>query len=527
MNVSYGPGPHLLMVGPAAVVLLDTAADAPLVDRLWPLVESAADLPAVLDALLVDGLSALPDFALLVCEPAPAVLLRGEATVDLGDDVLDGRDAVSWREATIDAGTSRVGIRLSAEPAGTVRLPCEGGVLFAGAVQVDLGSRPDSRRRAVRRPAPVAAVPDEPAPTGRGRKAGAAEPATAVPAVTFGAAATADPAAALDESAVDLGTSDLDADLPEGEAPDEDVPNYDHMFHTVGPEHAALLQAALSPAASTDPDGHAGSALILPGDEADDDVTAAEAVEPPVAEPDPTPLPVVPAQPSVVAVSSGLIDAVPWASPGPSHSSTPAPATARVAVSPVAPALASAAQPDLDVEVDDATVSREQHQHVLAQLAASADRVGPLVHAVTCEAGHLNDPQRDRCRICSSPIPETAPVTVPRPVLGQLRLSTGDVVQLDRGVVLGRNPKGDKAAAERPHLVQVDNKAGDVSRSHVSVVLDGWHVLVKDLRSTNGTYVQLPGEQPQRLRPEEPVPLEPGACVVLADGVSFSFEVTA
>lgn len=528
MNVLYGPGSHLLLVGPAAVVLLDTAADAPLIDRLWPLVEAGADLPAVLDALLVDGLSALPGFALVVTEPSPAVLVRGQGVAQVGGGEVDGRGAASWREAPVDSCTQQVGLRLSAETAGTVRLPCDGGVLFAGAVQVYLGSRPDARRRAVRRPATVAAVREEPVAAGHaGPGQHTAEISAATPAVLSEPATAeddpADPAVPVDESAHAAPDScDEDAEIfTEDEA--DDVPNYDHMFHTVGPQHAALLNAALSPATGqSDEPASAGSTA----GETDGDVTAAEPIEPSAADVVPTPLPQVPAQPSAVPVPTGLIDAVPWASPGPPVGATPAPAATRVAVAAAAPARAVSAQPDGDSEVDDATVSREQHQQVLAQLAASADRVGPLVHAVACEAGHLNDPQRDRCRVCASAIPEKAPVTVPRPVLGQLRLSTGDVVLLDRGVVLGRNPKADRTAAERPHLVQVDNKAGDVSRSHVSVALDGWHVLVKDLRSTNGTYVQLPGEQPQRLRPEEPVPLQPGACVVLADGVSFSFEVT-
>jgi hypothetical protein len=115
-------------------------------------------------------------------------------------------------------------------------------------------------------------------------------------------------------------------------------------------------------------------------------------------------------------------------------------------------------------------------------------------------------------------------VETPRPVLGALRLSTGDVVTLDRGVVLGRAPEaGD---GERPHLVKVLSPSGDISRVHLEVVLEGWHVLVRDLGSTNGSTVSVPGEAPVRVRAHELVAIEPGTEVSLADEVSFRFEVT-
>ena len=170
-------------------------------------------------------------------------------------------------------------------------------------------------------------------------------------------------------------------------------------------------------------------------------------------------------------------------------------------------------------EVDERTVTRPP------AVAAPSDRIGPLVHAISCPAGHLNPPQGAACRLCRAPLPDVDPVTAPRPVLGELRLSTGGVVTLDRDVLLGRGPKDLADGDERPHVVKVNNPANDVSRNHVAVRLDGWHVLVEDLGSTNGTLVRMPGEEPQRLRPKELVPIPPGTDVVLADGISFRYEV--
>lgn len=116
---------------------------------------------------------------------------------------------------------------------------------------------------------------------------------------------------------------------------------------------------------------------------------------------------------------------------------------------------------------------------------------------------------------------------MPRPPLGVLRLSTGDVVTLDRSVRLGRTPTAGEGVApgDRPHLVRVPSPERDISRNHVEVVLDGWHVLVRDLGTTNGTTVALPGEPPVRLRAADQQVLEPGSVVAMADEVSFTFEV--
>jgi pSer/pThr/pTyr-binding forkhead associated (FHA) protein len=165
-------------------------------------------------------------------------------------------------------------------------------------------------------------------------------------------------------------------------------------------------------------------------------------------------------------------------------------------------------------------------------MTAAPDRIGPLVAALICPAGHVNPPSGAACQWCGAPLPQD-PVLVPRPILGVLRLSLGDVITLDRGVVMGRNPSADftgphdfggPGGEERPHVVKLPSSDGDISRTHLRVTLDGWHVLVTDLNSTNGTLVTLPGRDPQQLRPGEPVPIQPGTLVTLAEGIDFRYE---
>ncbi len=166
--------------------------------------------------------------------------------------------------------------------------------------------------------------------------------------------------------------------------------------------------------------------------------------------------------------------------------------------------------------------------HPRVAAAEAPDRIGPVVPALICPAGHLNPPSETTCRRCGAALPHD-PALVPRPVLGALRLSLGDVIALDRDVVMGRNPRTDFAGhdgEERPHVVKLPSADGDISRTHLRVTLDGWHVMVTDLNSTNGTLVTLPGRDAEQLRPGEPVPIRPGTVVTLAEGIDFRYEVT-
>ncbi|QTR05125.1 FHA domain-containing protein, partial [Saccharothrix algeriensis] len=129
------------------------------------------------------------------------------------------------------------------------------------------------------------------------------------------------------------------------------------------------------------------------------------------------------------------------------------------------------------------------------------------------------------CRVCGRRRAAPGALVVPRPPLGVLRLSTGEAVLLDRGVVLGRDPQVADRGPARPRAVRFANRGNDISRNHVEVRLDGWDALVVDLGSRNGTAVIAPGWSPQALAGLVPTPLAPGSRVVLGDGASFTYEV--
>lgn len=213
--------------------------------------------------------------------------------------------------------------------------------------------------------------------------------------------------------------------------------------------------------------------------------------------------------------AAGIIESTPWASSDRSLTYEQPQANAAVSVG------------DQSIEANEKTVQRSAVARVIAQATVAASHVGPTVQAVQCPRGHFNPAHAAICRVCAQALTLQDPVTIPRPVLGVLRLSTGDVVTLDRGVVLGRSPRADFGGkAERPHVVRLPSPGQDISRTHVEVRIEGWHVLVTDLDSTNGTMIAVPGEEPRRLRPNDPTMIPPGTLVSLADEVSFHYGVT-
>jgi pSer/pThr/pTyr-binding forkhead associated (FHA) protein len=75
-----------------------------------------------------------------------------------------------------------------------------------------------------------------------------------------------------------------------------------------------------------------------------------------------------------------------------------------------------------------------------------------------------------------------------------------------------------------PRLVQVRSVSGDISRSHLEVRLEDWHVMLCDLKATNGTMLIREGQPPRRLGQGESMILLDGDIADLGDGISLRFE---
>jgi hypothetical protein len=119
--------------------------------------------------------------------------------------------------------------------------------------------------------------------------------------------------------------------------------------------------------------------------------------------------------------------------------------------------------------------------------------------------------------------PPAPDVTVP---VARLLISNGDVVDVDRAVVIGRAPEARRFnETEQPKLVTVPSPHLEISSTHIEVRpgsgADHGSAIVTDLGSTNGTVVVQPGLGPEDLSPGHAVQLLPGAIIDLGDGVTI------
>lgn len=483
---SYSPGERVVITAGNVWLLaqIDPAHEA--VGRWWTNIREGASVAQVLDDVLEEGFRTVPSFAILDYDPearAGTVVLRGDVRARLivdnmvHDHLAD--TSAPWREIAIDGTVTRVDLVEADATESAVLLPLTSGVTVADAIRVVLRA-PGAPTRADLRPSPVLPA-DQPAEESR-----------------------------------------VAPEAPEAPEP----PTFDFLF-------GATQQRPPEAPVSWNADGAASSgeaAEVADAEMAPASVSASPEILSTTLQPSDTLYP-APADPGDVGRSSpgGLISALPWevddewpgAEPPPSAST--ASGSDPVAASPHPAEIGVPVESLPTPNAEQATVNRS----ALLAAANAVPHLGPTVKAVECEAGHLSPPQLESCRVCGAPLSPQNAFTAPRPVLGAIRLSTGDVVTLDRNVVMGRAPQSHATdnAAERPHVVKLASPENDISRNHLEIRLEDWHVLVVDLDSVNGTVVTLPNREPQRLRPNDALAIEPGTLVTLADEVSFVYEV--
>jgi hypothetical protein len=150
---------------------------------------------------------------------------------------------------------------------------------------------------------------------------------------------------------------------------------------------------------------------------------------------------------------------------------------------------------------------------------ADADAEAPprvLVDGVLCARQHFNDPDVAHCRQCGVAMTHGNVERRPRPPLGVLLLDDGAGYTLDADYVLGREPMLDAdVAAGRARALRISDPDGTVSRLHLRVRLVGWQVEVSDLGSANGSVLHPVAGPQTRLKPRDPVIIEPGTRVTV------------
>ena len=98
----------------------------------------------------------------------------------------------------------------------------------------------------------------------------------------------------------------------------------------------------------------------------------------------------------------------------------------------------------------------------------------------------------------------------------RIRFDDGRDFQLDRSVLVGRNPVA-KAGEQQAQLLAVDDAGRSISKTHLHLLTDGAGVWVTDRNSTNGSAVTTPDGQRTPLQPGVPAFVTPGSSVHFGD----------
>ena len=536
MTLRYVTGTARAVVRGGTVVVLPGPVEASLVEQVWDQLGADAGVVEVLQVLtgaFGSSLRTVPPFVVaVVADRRVHVAARGRVTVTLELDGgerlrVEGEGVTTWSERVLDdvvellvRADAGVVAPLDESPAGepllgdAATLPLVSGVVLAGAVAWPLAERPA-------RPAAedsqdsvddVGIVPSvDVAPVDR--------PSWGT---TVGPAA-AEPAPAVEPAAAPLGALGATLRLPEETiAPEPES-------HAPGPqvpvdEPATALD---EPSADDADDDYAhlwGSTILRTVEDAAVRTEDDEEHEEPA-----SPAPVAPPGDELIA---GVPREWTGATPAAAH-------RAATVVDPDGEPTEAEGGPASGLDHDGHTV----HSSAIADLRAAAQDAGasaPVppppsfsappgpgqqqILARTCAQGHANPPSRDACAVCGGPLEGDAELAI-RPPLGRVLVSTGQTVELDRPVVVGRRPRTPRSqAADLPRLVTVPSPQQDISRSHLEITLEGWHVLVSDMATTNGTTLLRAGQPPRRLHPSEPVLVVDGDVADLGDGVTLVFE---
>jgi FHA domain len=583
-GASYVPGTWLGILRSRTAVLLGPDTPQATAGAVWELLGSKPAVHEVLHAVTGSSggsLTRIPPFAILDFSGPLRVFLRGDLdlAVELPDGrvELDGRDVTTWNERRFALpGACRISIP-GAGSGNQPELPLREGVVLLQSLALMPGASQPELEPAVAPPVAAVVVDSAGIADVQDAEPWADEPADVTIAPDHGASA---------ETVLGVLDGDVQAETEDdvqGEATD---PGTDSGPGSAAPGDSTALTSRVSeflPAESTlaasdqtSSYDHLWERTVIRSIEdaavRDDDETdmgqagvagtsgaAAEVEEqaplPVVGQADgkenTTPAAAPPAsaaaaasRPAPAAPGGVLIDSVPWkkgagtaaprdiAAPEPapepdsagSTAAAPAPAGAQPRTGSVIPPAANAA---FDTDHDGQTVMKSSIKAPAGPAAAMAPgdtSAGPTVLARVCSQGHANPPTRPQCAACGAALHPDA-VQVPRPRLGRVRLSTGDLLDLDQSLVIGRQPSVSRVQGGiMPRLVQVPSPEGDISRSHVEVRLEGWHVMLCDLKATNGTVLVREGQPPRRLAQNEMAILLDGDIAELGDNISLRFE---
>lgn len=524
MQTIYRPGQWYLIVIPGALVALPPDVPSDIVSQLWERLPSQKTLASVVDVLTTaagGSFVALPPFVAAVAEGDDVrIALRGGvvARVSCGTDAayeLSGAEVTTWSERFI-GGATRVEITVE-ETDATSALPVQSGVVCAAAVSADLEASDTVPILSVLGPVPR--IDEIAAGASAAALGGGPAPALALfgvpsaphvddipdgpilapmPAVAADVA-VAGPAEAASDDAPALEAS------PEPEVEPEQEPEPE-VEQEQEQEPEPEVEPEPEPAASEDPasGGPVADDLAAPVDVEMTIGSPIDAAPEPVAladvaSEDDAAQPVDEAAPTVGEPGENGLEEHTWEPPQQGFA------------------------PTSDIDEFEQLFGETLHSGSAAPVIPPPPMTDLGDHdGATISSAQLAAMRRQRAE--SDDVATQVLPVVPSGS-GRIRVSTGQVVELDRTVIIGRRPRSTRASGDTmPHLVAVESPQQDISRSHLEVRPESGSVVVVDLHTTNGSTLLRPGADPVRLHPGEPTLVLSGDVVDLGDGVTVAFE---
>jgi len=536
----YRTGNWIGLVTTDSVALLHPDLGLAAARDLWRLASGGSRLATWVEHLAERGIRTLPAFAMVEARPdGIGVLVRGDLTVECGDERLTGAGYATWREAVLSGDRFAITAGESPQPSGEAEaggpdelwLPLGAGVALVSALR----SATETGTADLRAGLKVA----EPSGTGE-RDEDDLEltlmQAPALAAAIGGGSGGAEPSAAperpdgADALEVTRAPDEEPAPVPADEQPDVDHAPGEGSDDAAQPGRATAVAEQTEPPAGpvlgSEPDTFPLPQGPVGENPAPEDATAEEddhtilapggpgtggsagpagnATTPgtngagsPAAEPE-----------------TGIISEVPWArredaaepaAPNTQVPAAPGSVPTEGSATPV-PGSAPTGQTPLpawdDGDHDGETV-------LPGELAALRDQAAGQEHPAGTDGAE----------------PPATDAGAPGLTTGRLELlmSNGERVVMSQPLLLGRAPESARFHGnEVPRLVTVTNPERDISATHVEVRPAGDHAVVTDMNSTNGTIVFLPGRPAFRLHPGSGVPVPPGGVIEIGTGVTVT-----
>lgn len=184
------------------------------------------------------------------------------------------------------------------------------------------------------------------------------------------------------------------------------------------------------------------------------------------------------------------------------------PAAQKPAVQQPAPAQPYAPQPSIVQPSSGPPTFSPQPYAPPSSTPFQAPHVVPPAPAPAAEVHPDDDLDRTQMRAGATYSP---PVAVLR-----IKLDDGRDFQLDRNVLVGRNPVA-QAGEQQAQLLAVDDPGRSISKTHLHLLTDGAGIWVTDGDSTNGSALTTPDGRRTPLQPGVPAFVSPGSTVRFGD----------